>query len=79
MISMETIIPKFLILNDTYFFVNLLMTNTITTTTAMTINIPKPIPALKMLSIASQEVNKKEVKNSVVAPSKFVFFIIFFF
>ena len=79
MISVLTIIPEFLVLIDTYFFVNLLMTNTTTTTIAMTINIPKPIPALKIPSIASQEVNKKGTSNSVITVRGFIFFILFLF
>ena len=34
-----------------------------TTSTAITINIPKPIPALKIPSIASQELNRNKSKN----------------
>jgi hypothetical protein len=54
----------------------LLITNTITTTTAMTRNIPRPIPALNMPSITSQEVNKNEIKNSAITLSEFIFFMV---
>ena len=54
------------------------MTNTITTTTAMTRNIPRPIPALNIPSITSQEVNKNEINKSVIILSEFIFFMVFF-
>jgi len=68
-----------LILAVIYFFVILLITNTITTRTAITKNIPKPIPALKIPSITSQEVNKKEMNSSAITLNTFIFFIIHFF
>lgn len=51
------------------------MITTITTTTAMAMNIPKPIPALKIPSITSQEVKKKESRNSVLTVIRFIFFM----
>lgn len=64
---------------DSYFFANLTRINTITTITAAAMNIPKPIPALKIPSIASQEVKKKERRSSVLTESGFIFFMIILF
>ena len=50
---------------DFYFFPNFIIIATMATTTASTINIPKPIPALKIPSTRSQDVNKNEKKNTV--------------
>jgi len=52
------------------------MITTIAATTAMVMNIPKPIPALKIPSITSQEVKKKERRNSVLTVNGFIFFMI---
>jgi hypothetical protein len=44
--------------------------------TAMTRKIPKPIPALKILAIASQELNIVETIRSRKALTKFEFFMV---
>jgi hypothetical protein len=67
-----------------YFFANFAITTIIITTIATAINIPTPIPALKMPSIASQEVKENEIRNSIITASEFVinefvFFMIYFF
>ena len=61
-----------------YFLDNLATTNITIAINAMTINIPKLIPALKMPSMASQEVNKNKVKNNVIIEMGLIFFMVFF-
>jgi hypothetical protein len=46
-----------------YFFVIRLIIQTITAITAMTINMPTPIPALKMPSTTEQLVKKNEIRT----------------
>lgn len=58
------------------FFPNLLIINTITTINATTINIPKPIPALKIPSIASHDCSEIEIRTSVINESGCIVFII---
>jgi hypothetical protein len=50
--------------------------NAIKTTTATTRKIPKPIPALKMPAMASQELNVVNRKSKVKAVRNCSFFII---
>ncbi len=45
-------------------------------TTAITAKAPKPIPALNIPAMASQELNKNDIKNRVDAVIKFDFFIV---
>lgn len=64
-----------------YFFVILPITNTIITIItiiAITINIPNPIPALKIPSITSQEVSNKERRKRLITLNRFIFFMILF-
>lgn len=61
-----------------YFFVILPITNTIITIIAITINIPNPIPALKIPSITSQEVSNKERRKRLITLNWFIFFMILF-
>ncbi len=51
------------------------MIKTIKTITAITIKIPKPIPALKIVSIASQLVNK--VIMNIKSAAKCTYFFMF--
>jgi hypothetical protein len=50
-------------------FLALKTKNTIATITAMTMKIPKPIPALKMADMAAQELMMNERKNNTIAVS----------
>lgn len=59
------------------FFPNLATIAIIITATTIAINIPKPIPTLKMPFIASQEVNKKGRMNSIIILIGFTFFMCF--
>ena len=47
-------------------------------TMASTIKTPKPIPALKIPAIASQELNTKDIESNANAVRKLNFFISFF-
>jgi len=50
--------------------------NTIKATTAITRKIPKPIPALKIPAIASQELKvKEEIHSKVNTAREFIFFM----
>lgn len=61
------------------FFPNFIMINTIITTTITTINIPKPIPALNIPVIASQELISNERRNTAHIVKGFIFFIVYMF
>ena len=62
--------------NRRYFLSNLAANITIIAITATTINIPNPIPALKIPSIASQEVKENKRRNSETVISGLLFFMI---
>lgn len=60
-----------------YFFLAFMAINTIMSTTAITKKIPKPIPALNMPAIASQELSKNVIANkpnTVILLKGFIFF-----